>query len=66
MTEPKDPGASEAARLLSSYRRLTTRACNVCGQEYQTRGNGQPKYCSNACKMKARHARAKAQKEQQP
>jgi hypothetical protein len=43
-----------------ALRRIVTHSCTVCGKEFQ--GLVFAKYCGNACKQKAKRARAKLNK----
>ena len=53
--------ASEAGRILVSYRRSKSVACDRCGKEFITKGRGC--YCSFACRQAAYRARRKAKDE---
>ena len=51
---------SEAGKALADARPKKTIHCAVCGKEFVTVGHG--KYCSNACKQRAKYYRNKAKK----
>jgi hypothetical protein len=62
---------SEAGRALQALRPRVTLICSACQREYQgfayrRRGTDVPRYCSNACKMKARYQHQKAQSDHPP
>jgi len=48
---------SKAARELAALRRKVNHKCGTCGTGF--RGNKTARYCSNACRQKAKYKRAK-------
>lgn len=49
---------SEAAAFLSSQRRRVKHKCIQCGKKFKALSTA--KYCSNACRQRAKYARQKA------
>ena len=56
------PDASAAGRALAASRPLRPQTCAVCGRDFQAidRSPGQPRYCSNTCKQRAKYQRRRA------
>ena len=53
-----DDAASTAAKLLAARRRQVQTRCAVCG--ISTAGTTKRRYCSNACRQRAKYQRHKA------
>lgn len=49
--------SSEAGRKLAEFRTVKHKRCEVCGKPFVTVGRG--KYCSNACRQRAKYVRNK-------
>ncbi len=59
---PADEPGTEiktAAQLLAAQRRRVELVCAVCGQRVE--GTTKRRYCSNACRQRAKHARQRQQ-----
>ena len=60
MSNQAQTAAQKASEILRSFNRAE-HVCAVCGKTFTA--YKQAKYCSNACRQKAKYARAKAAKE---